>query len=484
MTDVTTSDYNDYTFDSIQDYFGEKVNAETLYEMSADQRQAFFEELYSEANLNETDLAEFEEAFEDELESLHDTLYIYGRQLEDMIESGSATSAEVATYELMLDDAQKMMNTLEDDVFDDWGDAITTYEEKNVDVDAGGSATINPSDPQNGDVYQATIGEGDPSSGSIFNTEENADWVDTTGDGYRETDPDTDNDGIADEDFDGDGAITEADLTYGHVTTAATVTISLNDGDAYEIIPGATADHVMFKVTQEDGTYYYIELNINSETKILIDQLPTNNLDTIPQDVLSMMYEKSSSASSFYEMHTGIDSTAEAGSYYSIYDLATTGNEAYIQTTDADFENGREYTINCDSNAADTITMNFPENAEIVFSYDADGNLILTVTSGANTINITISGLEYDSDGFNTDKINITGGNIITSSNYNTFEAFPFNETKGSSEYLYRGYLYSMIYYEGDQIGDVFEEAGYYPTYSWSSYDNDTGETDNEYLVW
>ncbi|MBU0505916.1 MAG: hypothetical protein ABII18_13595 [bacterium] len=486
MSDVTSSDYNDYTFDSIQDYFGENVDVETLYEMTPDQRKSFFEQLYSEANLNETELAEFEEAFEDELESLHDTLYIYGKQLEDMIESGSATSAEVATYELMLDDAQDMMKTLEDDVFDDWGDAITTYAEKNAEVDAGSTYNFDPSNPQDGDLYTLTVGQTDATDGSIFNSEENADWIDTDHDGYRETNPDVDGDGIADEDFDGDTIISEADLTYGQTTASSTIDFSsLPEDTSYEVISyDTTTNTAMFKMTEDDGTFYYVQVIMQSDTKLIFDKLPTNNLDTVSTEVLKLMYENNATELSFYHQHYDVDPTPEAGSYYSIYDMKTQGNEMILEPSPTDFENGRDYTITCDSNAVDQISLNFPEDAEISFSEDADGNLILTVKSGDDTITITISGLEYDPDGQYTDIINITGGNIITEDNFNAFEAYRFSETKGNVDYNWRGYLYTMVNYEGESVLELFQDEGYNPTHSSSTWDYNTGTRTASYQSW
>ena len=454
--------YLDTNFDCIQDYFDENISLEYLIDLSESEREAFFETLYAANELNPTDLAAFEEAFEDELVALHDELYITKRELDAMIDSDNLTAAEEANCELMIEDLEEWMDMCDKNgqIHSDWGDAITTYTEKNVTVAAGGSTTINPSDPQNGDIYQVTVDEGSATDGSIFNSEENIDWIDTNDDGYRETNPDLDGDGIADDDFNNDGMISPDDMTFGHNTATADVTISLEDGDTYAIIPGASAEHAMLKITKEDGTFYYIELTMNSSTKIIIAQLPTNDLDTIPADLLSMMYEKTNSASSFYEIHTGITLESDEESW-AIVNMADKAEDAFTLPipTPEQFEVGYEYTINFDAGDADNLTIDAGGN-DVSFEKDSDGNLVIVLTnSEEQEIRITCNGLEYSYNANICDTINITNGDIsIDDDTWLSLQGFSMPGGIHGSSY---GTLFWMLQIDGVSAKDVFEDAGY-----------------------
>ncbi|MBU0505072.1 hypothetical protein KJ708_03675, partial [bacterium] len=101
--------YLDTNFDCIQDYFDENISLEYLIDLSDSEREAFFETLYAANELNPTDLAAFEEAFEDELVSLHDELYVTKRELDAMIDSDNLTAAEEANCELMIEDLEEWM---------------------------------------------------------------------------------------------------------------------------------------------------------------------------------------------------------------------------------------------------------------------------------------------------------------------------------------------------------------------------------------
>jgi hypothetical protein len=457
--------YLDTNFDSIQDYFSEDISLEYLIDLSESEREAFFETLYAANELNPTDLAAFEEAFEDELVSLHDELYVTKRELDAMIDSDNLTAAEEANCELMIEDLEEWMDMCDKNgqIHSDWGDAITTYTEKNITVDAGGSTTVNPSDPQDGDIYQVTVDGGSASDGSIFNSEENIGWIDTTDDGYRDTNPDIDGDGIADEDFNHDEMISPSDLTFGQNTATAEITISLEDGDTYSIIPGASAEHAMLKITKEDGTFYYIELTMNSSTKIIIAQLPTNDMDTIPADLLAMMYEKTNSVSSFYEIHTGIDLESEDDTW-AIVNMDDKVDDAFTLNapTPEQFDVGYEYTINFESGDADALTIDAGGN-DVSFETDAAGNLVIVLTNTENEeIRITCNGLEYSYDANICDTINITNGDIsIDDDTWMALHSFGVSNYEGGRLGTGYGNLFWMLQIDGESAKDIFEDEGY-----------------------
>ncbi|MFH1358150.1 MAG: hypothetical protein ABII18_13580, partial [bacterium] len=478
---TVTYDYQDTTIETIQDYFGESVTAEDLMDMNETEREAYFEALYAAHELSSTELSEFEDALEDELENIHDTLYTYHKQLEDMIESGNLTAAEEANCELMMEDLQEWMEMLDDngEIMSDWGDAITNYTEKNVALEEGDSYTVNPTDPQDGDMYTVTVNESDDSGSSMWNTEENANWIDTTGDTFYDTNPDQYDvngnlgaDGIADEDFDGMNGITEADMTYGHNTTTAQVTISLEEGDTYAITSyDANSNTAMIKVTQEDGTFYYIQLIMTGDTKILVKQQPTNDLNTVNTELLSMMYENTTTDRSFYQhvYNTPYDD-GTVNNYYSIYDMSTYEDNTHIITpTPADYENSRAYTVNFESDEADNLTLNFPDGADISFSLDPDGNIVMTVSTEDGEITITLVGLETSTDDTLKDMITINGDVDISIDDdlYNTFYNYgvPVPDLNGLQCF---GGLFTMIYLSEDEdtIDERFQDEGY-STMAW-----------------
>jgi hypothetical protein len=465
---TVTYDIQDTTIDTIQDFFGEALSAEDLMDMSTTEREAYFESLYAAHELSSTELSEFENALEDELENIHDTLYTYHKQLEDMIEAGNLTSAEEANCELMMEDLQEWMVMLDDDgdIMSDWGDAITNFTEKNVDITEGNNHTINPTDPQNGDMYTITVTEGDNNSGSIFNNEDNANWIDTTEDGYFDTNPDIDGDGIADEDFDHDGIISEADMTMGHVNATSSITLALDEGDQYNIVSyDHTTNTAMFKITQEDGTYYYVQLVMNGNTKIIVNQIPTNDMSCVHPSLLGIMYEKSNSANSFHHYTHGYEfDNGETESHYSIYDLDNyDDNELGLFPTTNDFETNRAYTVNFESDEACSLDLTFPDNADVSFSYDSDYNLVMTVSTENGDITITLVGMQYEPGEDPIHSINIYGDVNITT-DLDSYNALAYSPVPQSSGWINQGALFYMIYLdeEKDYISSVYEEDGYF----------------------
>lgn len=421
MSDIssTSSEIHDTSIEAFEEYFGTDVDLEDLAEMSAEERQAWFEQLY--AQNPDVDADAFEEALKEDLEEFYTTLYTYYKDLDDLLDSGELSNSEEVNVEMLMEDLKEWMELCDEDINSAWGDALGEYNEKNVEVDAGDTYTVTPDDPQNGDEYVITFSEEESSdSGSVFNSDENADWIDTDGDGYREKNPDEDSDGIADEDFDGDGAITEADMTYGQNTSDSVAVLDLEESDTlYCVSYDEDTNTAKFRVTQEDGTIYYI--TITGADKIVTGSNVPTNYENLPTTLLGMMYENETSANSYHYHVYGSEPDNGTGDYYSIYDMSekydeTTGtNSLEIAPTDEDFENGREYTIECESEQADAITIDleqYGEDAKISFSTDADGNVVMTVTTDKGTITITFAGLECSIFASMNDTINIIGGEI------------------------------------------------------------------------
>ena len=445
----TTTEYTeqDTTIETIEEYFGETVTLEDLADMSDEERIAYFEELYATGKVSEEDIEEFKSALQDELDNYYSELYTYNKELQAMLDSGNLTVAEEANIELIMQDLQEWMDLCDSTIGTDWGNAVEDFNSLNITVADGDSETVDTSGASEGDVYNITCDNGSAEStdGSYFNSDENANWLDLDGDGYKETNPDaydpndldgdgitSEADGIADEDYDGDGVITEADLTYGSNTESPTTVELPDDGTSYYVQSyDASTDTVSIKATKEDGTVFYI--NITGAEKIIMP--PPTNYESLDPTLLAKMYESESAVDSFYFHVYGeeyADSTTE--SHYSVYDLSndTLLNAATIEPSEDDFANGRAYTINFDSSTADSVDFTFPADATITYSTDAAGNIVMTVECSQGTITITLVGYEDTSNSESTtpDTVTINGTTITSEEMVGTANAETPSETE------------------------------------------------------
>lgn len=441
-TTSTSSEAYDTYLDSIYEHFGVEMSLEDFLDI--DDLDSFFAQLIldAEAAGKEVDFDAFETDLEDEVKDIHYYLYEQSAELTAIISSSDSTVSQIAQAELLLEEIKELDALADDDgenyLLDAFEDGQELSAELSQTITEGESVTLSPDDPQNGQNYTLTIEDADDaSSGSSMNSEANENYADLDSDGYKETNWDTDGDGVlsADEanteaefdidgdgstetlaqevgDRDGDGAVTAADFTYTG-NTATTVTIDLEEGDVLEF---ASWDEetltCMYRVTKEDGTVYYITLeNVTEDTQIICDTIPTN-LDSVPDYISSKSKEFSSSQYSWYYFQTDEsgsprheeyeDSSTSADTSKSYIYLEDTGNAVTIEPSEADFAANKEYTVYFTSGTADDVSIELPEGVEaedIVWSTDADGNSVMTVeTEDGGSIAITLVGFEDPAD--------------------------------------------------------------------------------------
>jgi hypothetical protein len=456
MSDTSTSTSApaiDTYLDSLEDYFGVEMTLEDFLDI--DDLDSFFAQLILDAAAagKEVDFDAFESDFEDEVKDTHAYLYEQASELQAIIDSEGSTVSQVAQAELLHEEIMELDALADDDgenyLLDAWDDGQTLSAELSQTITEGESTTISPDDPQNGQNYSVTIESADDSSsGSSMNDETNANDADLDGDGYKETHWDTDGDGVlsteeadaeAASDFDGDGnietvgeemsglkdggEITAADFTHTG-DTDTTITIDLEEGDTLELSSWDDSTlTAMYKVTKEDGTVYYITLeNVTEDTKIVCDTIPTN-LDSMPDYISSKSWEFSDSQYSYYYFQDGHTGEYDAGtatntSQAYIY-LEDTGNTTTIEPSSEDFAAGKDYTVYCDANNADTLNLKFDDTTELAFVWTqntnsdgstdyATGTLVIKATDAhGNTITITLHDFNVADN-----NINITGGNI------------------------------------------------------------------------
>ena len=474
MTDVNYS-YQDTTIHAFADFFNVHIDAQDLANMSAAEQKIFFENLIDQNQLSDTQIVDFETALKAEIKELDRSLRTYSKDLNKLLKSNELSSAEASNIEILLEEITawtKIFNNSSGQVIKAWGDSLDDFDAKHLEMNSGDSYTFNPTDPQNGAVYNINVNaDGVDTSGSAFNTAENADWLDLNHDGYRETNPDINGDGIADDDFNKNGAIDEGDLTFGNdFNTNTSVTLKLEDGDQLSLASyDAAADTAMFKITQEDGTIYYININnvLASGLNIFSATIPTN-LNSMPDDLLAIMKEKSNSENTFYGHVHGSEPDAVDGEYYSIYDTSDfENNTLLIEPTEDDFKNGRDYTINCESNSPDEIDIDLSkygfDDADITFNSDADGNLVLTATTDSGSITFTFKGLEFSlTNQTNADLISVTGGQIdINAANASALWDHLVQDTENGDPW--HGALFGIIFMDEQSLLDRYVAGGFNP---------------------
>lgn len=440
----------DSQVDAFETYFGEEVSYDDLCTMTEEEREAYFLQLLLENPLSEDEI----KAFEDELQAEIDDYYALYReqyaQLEAIIDNDASTAAEIQTAQDSLALLDEIEPGLSGDISSDWGDAVDLYEEMNVVLEAGEDYTSSIDNPINEATYTIDASATDTSSGSAFNTAANEDWLDLDHDGYKETNPDVNNDGIADDDYNGDSVITEADLTYGTETDRTTVTLDLDSTDTLEMASyDADTQTVVFKVTKEDGTVYYIE--VIGDCDIISSVIPTN-LSSMHDDVTARMRESGSSEHTYYYFNNGVEPNA-ATDFYTIVDMNDMPDNSYtVDPSTDDWTNERDYTIDMNSSKADELNLEFDDDVELDFAAGPNGELIITATNSlGQTITITVENwsVAQDSDG-NTDQINITGGIIDDDDLADLYDISTGLTTKGTATYGFT-LAANIIYYDSDE---------------------------------
>lgn len=442
----------DTKLDCFDTYFDEDIYLDDLINMTEEEREAYFKQLIDANDLTEEEQAEFQAALDTELSDLYTIVYEQSQQLEAIIESDLSTASDVAAAEASLTECDAIMPYLTGDISSDWGDAEEIWADQNIEVSSGEDHTHSVDDPENGATYTVTVV--DDTSDSSFEDDETLGDLD--GDGYND-DVMVDENGVALDDWDGDGVITEADATYDPYGDTSAVTIDLDEGDSIEMSSyDAETETVTFKITKADGTEYY--LTIVGEADIYCSVLPTN-LESMPEDVTARMYEYADSEHSNYYYLEGHEQE-EYDSYYSIYQTSdSTNNTLEIDEPSAeDWTNERSYTITMQDNVADTLTLNFGDDVTLEFGEGPNGELIIYATNAeGQTITITIENwsTETDDEG-DMDAININGG-IIDESDYSDLAAIANGMSTGSATYL-SSIVANLIHHNGDD-DSIYEDA-------------------------
>ncbi len=459
MSDVssTSATYTtqDMTLESCKEYLDAEVNLADLIEMTSDQLAAYFEKLYNESEISDDDIEAFEIALQAELDEFYAGAEERKNLLTAMYESGNLSPGEMTNIADLITQQDTYLSYCDEIIMDALDEGIAESTEKHIEIEDGETYTFDAESPQNGDVYYVDMtsdsGTEDGST-SGNNTEANADWLDQDGDGYKETDPDANNDGIADDDFDGDLDIDEDDLTAG--ATESVTTFELNgDSSDPKIEETYFADYnedtheLTLKVTYEDGTINYIKITLPADldgVKLAISPIP-ENYESIPDDISAILYEKTNSEFSNYYFVHGSEPNA-SGNYYSIYDMTDypSPNLLSIAPETTDFSETRTYTVNC-SAAADTINLDFDDSTTVTMeaTYDYTNHeydIVITATdANGKTVTIILNDVSmYDT-------INITGGTVDTTSE--VFDKKYWEATAGEDTY-------------GVYLGDVFTVDG------------------------
>lgn len=442
----------DTKLDCFEPYTDEDIYLDDLvFGMTEAEREAFFKQIIEANDMTEEEQAEFQAALEAELSDLYATVYEQSQQLEAIIESDLSTASDINDAEAALAELEVIMPYLSGDISSDWGDAEDIWAEQNVEITSGEDHTHSADDAEEGATYSVTITNDE--SDSSFEDDESLGDLD--GDGYND-DEMVDENGVALDDWNGDGVITEEDATYDPNADQSVVTI---EGDIAAIELSSyyeETDTKTYKITKEDGTEYY--LVVVGDAKIVCATIPSN-LDSMPEEVTSNMYEYADSEHSYYYHVEGSD-PEEYDSYYSIYQTSdSTNNTLEIDEPSAeDWENGRSYTITMQDGVADTLTLNFGDDVELSFSEGPNGELIITARNAeGQTITITIENwsTEEDDDG-DMDAININGG-IIEESDYSDLAAIANGTNTGDADYL-SNIVANLIHHNGDD-DSIYEDA-------------------------
>lgn len=449
------------TIDTYIDPLGIDMN--DFYLMSEEERMAVYEQAI-EDGVSEEELLEI-------MNYLNEELSVQIAELENIIDSGDSSVEEVARAEFSLEGLEAMQ-LIADEFSSDFGDAQTDLEAHNVEttedytVDAGSEVSA-------GEEFVIDCTGATEDTGSAdWAEDEHPDWLDTDGDQVGDLDPDQYNnetgaagsDGYADEDFNEDGVITEADMERdGTSSDTQTITITVESTDTVTVSSyDAETGTVRFAITKEDGTVYYVTIqseagalpNINFTSSAA---LHTDDYSSLDEALTGRIY--TSDTGSYSLLHY-IDPSAESADndYYTLVQMSDQTDNTYTESISAtDFEQGRDYEIYCNSGTSDTISLDFPDSAELDFSTDGDGNLIITATYNGQTVTVTIHGFTVNEYTEKVDQLFITGG-TIDSDDYTALSSIPFDyvDSSNTSSLLAWNDADSPFYYEDESIYDYF----------------------------
>ncbi len=416
MSEITLS--SSTKVEALEEACGVDITLEELSEMTSEQLAAYFERVFSQAGLSEDEILDVKSKLQAELDQYYASAHDYREQLESMMASGNLSSGEAATVEVWMERLDDIMTMLTDTIADNVDEALDEIQEKIIKADAGTTESLVFENPQNGEVYTVTFSEAEASeTGSSFNSDANKGFLDLDSDGYYETNPDENNDGIADEDFNGDLVIDENDMTYMSQTTSdSVVNLPKTDSsgseltyyvESYDSETGATR----LKVINEDGKVFYVE--VEGATKFT-GAIPVNYAEQ-EDELLSSWYEDSSAVHSLYYFVHGEDPEV-SGDFYSHFDMADYTTGLALAPSSDDFSDNRQYdvTLSEGDGTADNVSLNLPSDSEITdASYDsATQTLTLTVETKEGSITITIHNVSRLDLLSGTDTIKINGATL------------------------------------------------------------------------
>ncbi|MCP5464916.1 MAG: hypothetical protein H7A33_07825 [Deltaproteobacteria bacterium] len=428
MSTVSTIDYQDLSVEAFEDTFGVSVKFDDLVEMSDDELKSFVESLCAEAGISEEDFESFLESLEEDVDDCYAKVYAAHKELEAILDSDNMLVSDQASIELTLKELEEWMDKLDGKLVDSSEEGFEESQEKLIDGSDGGAVSFSESstDPKNGDVFKVTLKDesGSSETGTMIN-DPHADWVDTDGDGYGDTDPELDSEGHATKDTNGDGVVTEAD-EVDYVDPNATQVVSLDiDGTIEGVVEDSETGELKIACRTEDGDLYYLVFeNWSADANVAFvltggsAGLSADTLSAMPDAFLSKFFESEATYNSgkdAYELLNGTDLEGASADVYSRYYMEELDNTASISPSSSDFENNREYEIYGQDHIEDNIALNFPDDAELAFSTDAAGNLVLTATTDEGSITITFFGIQ-GSNLPGSDVITITGGELDESS--------------------------------------------------------------------
>jgi hypothetical protein len=439
------------------------MDMEEFYLLSDAEREQVYESAIED--LSDEDIEALRSELQEKMDYLVEEFAVQAAELEDIIDSDDSTVEERTRAGVDVEDIEEM-KTVAEQFSTEFGDAQSDLAAHSVSttsaytVDAG-------SNVQNGEEFVVDCTESATVSATPdWAEDEHPDWLDTDGDGIGDTDPDEDGDGIADEDFNGDGVISEADaMRDATAETTQVITITVEATDTVRVASyDASTGTVRFSITKEDGTVYYVTVQSGADAMPDIKftssaALHAEDFTDLDMELVNRIYTDVSTEYSLGH-YLGMDDGSDAAEgYYTIIDMNDQDeNECDITPTDADFENGRSYEINCQSGKADDINFTFEETDEIEFSKNDDGDLVMTVTRDGNEITITIKNFSYGwaSDSTTYDVLNILGGQI----DENDWDALS-GEFWGMND-SYQFYCISdFISHDGTSITDEETADGY-----------------------
>lgn len=355
----------DIQLHALFEYLGVEIDLDKLARMDADERKNFIASHFASADLTDEQVVEAQDAIEVEVDKYYAEVKTLSRELAYMIKQGGMTVSEVVRIELLQEDLDDIINMLRGDnnIIDNFEDALKNYESKNVEVGAGESYTHKPTNPQDGDVYFIEGEKAETGSSSIHNNEDNKGWLDLEGnDGYNETNPDADGDGFADRDFNGDGITDEYDFEPVNSPAQTTFVLDLPTDATVKVSSyDAATNSAELIVTLEDGTKYKI---IASNFDKLVYANVTTNAASLDPALLSKIFEKESSVKSL-NYHTNGSEPIIPGNYKAVIDMSKFDEKLPITVTEEDFLKNKTYEVNFADNNKDHAVFHFPPDAVI-----------------------------------------------------------------------------------------------------------------------